>query len=325
MRWKLSCPVLEAGRREQSLLPSYHIRYLDMHRLENEDGVYCISILENYSRAILASAVSRRQDLEAYVAVLYAAIRKHGCPQVLVSDSGRVFLDHKARQIYKALGIEKKEIEKRQSWQNYIETCFNVQRRMADWYFETAQTWEDLVATHEKWVRDYNYQKHFAHEKREDGRHSPAEVLGWVTGRQHEPELVSRAFSAICETRVLNKAGYARFRDFLLYGERHLAGKHTLINIFQDILALEYDEHALAKYSVEWQPDDKHLLRVGNPRLYNHPYQSPQLSLWEPHEVEWHVIIHLDPYSPRRKRSRNVLVQLMLSFEEVADGTHDSR
>lgn len=311
----------KAERRHQYW--SVDIRYLDMHRLENEDKVYCISILENYSRAILASAVTRRQDLEAYVAVLYAAIRKHGCPEVLVSDSGSVFLDHKARQIYKALGIEKQEIEKRQSWQNYIETCFNVQRRMADWYFETAQTWEDLIATHEKWVRDYNYQKHFAHEKREDGRHSPAEVLGWVTGRQHEPELVYRAFSAIGETRVLNKAGYARFRDYLLYGERHLAGKHTLINIFQDILALEYEEHALAKCSVEWQPDDKHLLRVGNPRLYDHPYQSPQLSLWEPHEVEWHVIIHLDPYGPRRKRPRNVLVQLVLSFEEVADGTHD--
>jgi transposase InsO family protein len=57
---------------------------------------------------------------------MYAAIRKHGCPEVLVSDSGSVFLDHKARQIYKALGIEKKEIEKRQSWQNYIETCLYV-------------------------------------------------------------------------------------------------------------------------------------------------------------------------------------------------------
>jgi hypothetical protein len=43
----------------------------------------------------------------------------------------------------------------------------------------------------------------------------------------------------------------------------------------------------------------------------------------EPHEVEWHVIIHLDPYGPRRKRPRNVLVQLVLAFEEVADGTHD--
>src|SRR2546425_10799091 len=47
--------------------------------------------------------------------------------------------------------------------------------------------------------------------------HSPAEVLGWVTGKQFEPDFMYRAFSAICETRTLTKAGYARFRDFLLY------------------------------------------------------------------------------------------------------------
>jgi hypothetical protein len=30
---------------------SVDIRYVDMHRLKNEDKIYCISILENYSRA----------------------------------------------------------------------------------------------------------------------------------------------------------------------------------------------------------------------------------------------------------------------------------
>jgi hypothetical protein len=110
----------------------------------------------------------------------------------------------------------------------------NVQRRMGDWYFETAKSWEDLLAVHEKWVLDYNFQKHLAHEKREDGRHSPAKVLGWVAGKQFEPDYMYRAFSAICETRRLSSAGYARFRDFLLYGERGLAGKKALINIFQD-------------------------------------------------------------------------------------------
>src|SRR5262249_25426431 len=36
------------------------------HHLDDAP-VYCISILENYSRAILASALSRRQDLAAYL------------------------------------------------------------------------------------------------------------------------------------------------------------------------------------------------------------------------------------------------------------------
>jgi putative transposase len=285
------------------------IRYFDMHQLGG-GMIYCISILEGYSRAILASAVTRRQNFEEYVAVLYAAIRKHGCPQAIVSDHGGVFRDHRAMQIYSAFGIEKKEIEKRQSWQNLLETAFNVQRRMGDWYFETAQSWEDLVAAHEKWVLDYNFQKHLAHEKREDGRHSPAEVLGWVTGKQFEQDYLYRAFSAIGETRTLTKAGYARFRDFLLYGERGLAGNKVLINIFQDTLALEYGEHPLAKYSVEWQPDEKGLRRVGNPRLYDHPYQSPQLELWSPSEVEWFVIIQASSYGsrPRRKRTTRILV-----------------
>src|SRR5437879_6151422 len=131
-------------------------------------------------------------------------------------------------------------LKKRQSWQNLIETSLYViwnlnvrencqimcimwtwddqredqfhiiyvQRRMGDWYFETAKSWEDLVAAHEKRVLDYTYQKHLAHEKREDGRHSPAEVFGWVTEKQFEPDYMYCAFSAICETRTLTRAGY---------------------------------------------------------------------------------------------------------------------
>src|SRR6478752_4501787 len=53
-----------------------------------------------------------------------------------------------------------------------------VQRRMADWIFEKAHTWEDLLAAHDKWMTDYNLQRHMAHEERQDGCHSPAEVLG---------------------------------------------------------------------------------------------------------------------------------------------------
>ncbi len=60
-----------------------------------EGQVYCISILENFSRSILASGLSRRQDLPAYLLILYEAIRKCGCPEALVSDHGGVFLPTK--------------------------------------------------------------------------------------------------------------------------------------------------------------------------------------------------------------------------------------
>jgi hypothetical protein len=83
--------------------------------------------------SILASAITRRQDTEAYISVLYAAIRKHGCPEALVSDHGGVFLSHDAMQIYNAFGIRKEEIELRQAWQNYIETCLYVTWNYLSW------------------------------------------------------------------------------------------------------------------------------------------------------------------------------------------------
>ena len=119
-----------------------------------------------------------------------------------------------------------------------------------------------------------------------------------------------RVCSAICETRTLNKAGYAKFRTFLLYGEQGLAGNKTLVTIFQDTLTREYGEHPLSRYSVAWQPDARHLLRVGNPRLYDHPNPRPKPPLWEPGEVEWFVILRADPpVRRRRRRGRIVLIQ----------------
>lgn len=57
---------------------SVDVRYIEEHGLETSKPVYVISILENFSRAILASAISPRQDLTAYLIVLRAAIERHG-------------------------------------------------------------------------------------------------------------------------------------------------------------------------------------------------------------------------------------------------------
>lgn len=123
----------------------------------NEGSIFWHSAVENFSRAILASAISRKQDNEAFFAVLYEAIRHFGVPEVLVSDNGTIFTSHDTRWMCEQLGIEKKEIKKGRPYQNCIEAAFGVQRRMADWSFEKAQTWEDLLAAHDKWMSDYNF------------------------------------------------------------------------------------------------------------------------------------------------------------------------
>jgi hypothetical protein len=51
-------------------------------------------------------------------------------------------------------------------------------------------------------------------------------------------------------------------RDYLLYGEQNPAGERVLVNMFQDVLTLEYEEQPLSRYTVERQPDEKHLRRL---------------------------------------------------------------
>jgi hypothetical protein len=79
-----------------------------------------------------------------------------------VTDGG-VFRANQAHAIYGALGVAKERIDPGQSWESYIETHFNVLRRLADWHFERGQSWTEVRAAHDRWVADYHYQEHWAH------------------------------------------------------------------------------------------------------------------------------------------------------------------
>lgn len=288
-----------AQRRHQ--IWSVDLRYLDMHRLGG-GNIYVISILDNYSRAILASGLSRTQDLTAFLLVLYAAIRQHGSPEALVSDGGGIFRAKQALRIYDALGIRKEQIDRRQPWQNYIETAFNVQRRMADWDFSQATTWAELLAAHDHWVVRYNYQDHWAHRHRDAATRSPAAVLAWVHGRTCPPEELHRVFYATRFGRAVDRAGYVRFRHWRLYGEAGLAGDHAAVWLYGEHLTVEFADEPLAQYHVTYQPDKRHLKTVTEPQLFETPHRSPQLPLWVLGEGDWLQVLRVREYAPRTRR-----------------------
>jgi hypothetical protein len=230
---------------------SVDVRYVEDHALGTGKPVYVISILEIVSRALLASVISPRQDLTAYLIVLRAAIATHGAPEVLVSDSGGIFRANQSKAIYTALGIRKEQIARGQAWQNYIETHFNVMRRMADYHYARAATWDEIRGVHDRFFRDYNHQPHLAHAARSQARRSPAAVLGWVHGAWCEPTDLDRLFR-LRSTRVLNAAGYVRFRHWRVYGERGLAGKPAAVWLGDEALTIEYGSDALAQYRVRY-------------------------------------------------------------------------
>jgi transposase InsO family protein len=300
-----------AGRRHQYWTAD--IRYLD-HGL-GDFKVYAITLLDNYSRAIIASGLSRTQDLSAFLMVFYMGVRQHGAPEALVTDNGSVFLAKEAQRIYRALGIEKREIDRRQPWQSYIEAAFGVQRRMADWAFARATSWPELLAVHDQWVTDYNYQDHFAHQHRPEDRRSPAAVLYTVCGRLFAPEELHRIFYTMRFGRVLDRAGYIRFRRWRVYAERGLLGQPVAVWLYAEHLTLVYKDEPLAQYRVAYQPDKRHLKTVTEEQRFKTPHQSPQPTLWAWGDEEWLRVLRLPEYASRR--SQPAVTQLALFLPEA--------
>ncbi len=93
-------------------------------------------------------------------------------------DNGGVFRTKQLLAICEVLEIQKEYIHPRQSWENLVETHFNVMRRMSQVHFDQVTSWQGAKIADVRFVTDYNAQPHWAHRKRDDNRLSPAEVLG---------------------------------------------------------------------------------------------------------------------------------------------------
>ncbi len=281
---------------------SVDVRYIEHHQLADPKPVYVISILENYSRALLASVIAPRQDLTSFLMVLRAALYEHGCPTGIVCDGGGIFKANQLLKIYKELGIERHRIEPGQPWQNYIETHFNIMRRMADYHYAKAETWSELRAAHDQFFADYNLQSHHAHRKRKDGWHSPSEVLGLIHGVWCDDTELDRLFR-IRSARVFDRGGYLRYKRWRIYGERDLAGARGAVWLFGEVLTVAYEEEPLAQYQVKYAPESRRIAVVTETRIYPSRYPSPQPYLWKLDDLEWHAVMPLPPYAERRHQA----------------------
>ena len=203
------------------------VRYIDVHQLGG-GNIYSITILDNYSRFIVGSVISRTQDQPAYLHVLLSAVTEYGAPEALVSDGGSIF---KAQARHGDLR-RPRDPEGADPAPPALAVLYRdlLQRPAADGRLPLRQatTWEELLQRHAAWVHDYNSQEHWAHLKRQDGRRSPAEVLDWVKGRVFSDEELARSFAPILSTRRVDQQGYVRFRNWRLYGERGLADAASL-------------------------------------------------------------------------------------------------
>jgi len=317
------------GRKEKREMPfeAFHrheywtsdVRYIK-HSIPDTGQAYVVAILENYSRAVLASAVTLSQDANAYLSVLHAAIGRYGSPKAIVTDGGGIFRSDRAKAVYAALEIEKVEIERGQPWQSFIETNFNLQRRLADHFFARAETWEELVAEHELWLERHNTQRHKADEDREDGRRSPSEVLGPVRVVRHHPTDLSRAFFSTMLARKLDASGYARVKHWRVYAEEGLARCEVAVWLGDGEMAVEYAGQTLSRYDVSLSRDAARLKDVTNPRLFATSYGAGQPKLFALDALGkggWLKALRLEEYRARGRSSPEALQQALFPYLEA--------
>jgi transposase len=315
-RAKLEMPF-KAERRQQFW--SADIRYIEEHLLPDPRPVYVITIFENFSRAILSSAISASQTQWDYLAVLADAIRRYGAPEAIVTDGGGQFYSTAALQLYDMLGIRKERIDPGEPWMNYAETLFSIQRRLADHAFSNARTWPEIQHAHQIWWHNYNAEHHFAHRERQDGRHSPLDVLRGVLGRTIPEEVLSRALYAAQFTRQIDKYGYVRFKHWKFFGENGLpAGEEVSIWIYEDTLKVEYQATTLSLYSIRMDAEGQQITEVKNTRRLETHFRSAQLDLWQLSDTEWLLALRRPEPIARKKPGKVIALAKQLVLPEFS-------
>jgi len=312
-REKLEMPF-KAVRRHQFW--SADIRYIEEHLLPDPKPVYVITVFENFSRSVLASAISSTQNQWDFLAVLAEVIRRYGAPEALVTDGGGQFYSSQALQFYDMLGIRKERIEPGEPWQNCAETLFSIQMRLADFAFAKARTWSEIQQAHRTWWVNYNIEKHYAHQTRQDGRHSPTEVWRGVFGRTFPEEVLSRALYATQFTRQIDRHGYVRFKHWRLYGERGLAGEDVSVWVYEGNLKVEYQATALSLYELSIEKKTGEITEVKNPRRLETHFRSPQLDLWQVSDTEWLLALRRPAPVTRKKPGKVVILAEQLVLPE---------
>jgi len=299
--------------------PTYRHRYwfIDFRYLvrigEDHHWVYSLLIIEGYSRKILAGMATEHQDDVAVLRLLNAAIAEYGRPDGMVSDNGSVFTADVYEGLLRELGIEVCHIEKGKPWQNLIEAQFKVELRLADTAFEQATTLEEIQERHAAFIELFNTTPHWAHRERDDGLHTPVEVLRWVRGHEVDHEMLQRTLRHLQMERVITLRGYVSVQRFYVYAERGLSRQRVSVWLYEGRLHVAYRETLLAQYAYRYDRKGRRLREVDSPHVFRTAYVSLQLEFWELDDEQWRKIGRR-PYerhpSPAESTSSQLALQL---------------
>jgi transposase len=284
-----------------------------------EDGVkwWSLIILDGYSRTMLAGAVAPVEASWVALMVLYTACLRYGAPEALISDSGGAFTSNEFEAVCTRLQIDHQPIEstKGESYLNWMETHFNVQRRLYDYQFSLTTTPLEFEQAHQAFMHLYNTTAHQGLLKDQFAPPIPLVVLGEAKGRTYSPEELDRTFSRALFPRTTNRYGCVTLHSYHFYVEQGVSHTQVLLWVYGEQLRAVFDNVVLAEYHCRYDWREQKVTAIRDGVFYSTRFASPQGTLIPLNPQESLVVYrHRSLRGPARK---SFSMQQLLLFELV--------
>ena len=297
--------------------------FIDGRRMDFAlEGVrwWSLIILEGYSRTMLAGAMAPSEATWAALMILYTACLRYGAPGTLVSDSGGAYTSNDFEAVCTRLRVRHETIVSTQgeSYLNWMETHFNIQRRLYDYQFSLARTPAELEQRHQAFIQTYNTTAHQGLLKDRRLPPIPVEVLGAAKGRIYAPDELARHFSQALFPRVTNRYGCVTLHSSHFYVEAGLPQTQVLLWVAGEQLRAVFENVLLAEYHCHYDWQDQHVKEIRTGAFYPTRFASLQGTLIPLTPQDSVVVYHAR--RPRRRASRLPSTPQVLLFEVVPPG-----
>jgi hypothetical protein len=249
--------------------------------------------------------------------VLYTACIRYGVPETLVSDSGGAYTSNDFEAVCARLQLRHETIESRkgESYQNLVETHFNIQQRLYDYQFSLTTTPLALEQRHQAFIHTYNTTAHQGLLKEQFTPPLPLEVLVAAKGRVYTEQELSRKFDHHLFPRRTNQYGCVILHSYHFSIEEGLPHTQVLPWVSGEQLRAAFEHVVLAEYRCHYDWRDRKVTDIREGVFYPAHVASPQRRLILLTPPECMVVYRARP-SKRRVPRRSPVQQLLL-FEVV--------
>ena len=242
---------------------------------------WSLIILDGYSRMMLAGAVAPAETSWSALMVLYTACLHDGAPETLISDGGGAYTSKAFEAVLTRLQICHEIIEstKGESYLNWMETHFNIQRRLYDYQFSLTTTPAAFEQAHQAFMATYNTTAHQGLLKDQFDPPIPLKVLGRSKG---EPIALRNSAVSFRTTSFLARRirdGCVTLHRYHFYVEQGLPTTPVLLWLSGDQLRAVFNNVVVAEYRCQYDWHTRQVKDIRDGVFHPTRYTSSQGAL----------------------------------------------